>query len=109
MTDAAPERIWFAPDEGCTDRHGWAGVQSGKDRLYWETDSAHHPDDDGLPYVPETALTTAQARIAELEAALAEERNQVARYALRLVEIGEAILGPYDDAYRNSMVPENDE
>ena len=55
------------------------------------------------------ALTTAQARIAELEAALAEERNQVARYALRLVEIGEAILGPYDDAYRNSMVPENDE
>ncbi len=48
----APERIWFAPDEAETDEYGWAGVVSGKDRLFFETEPAHNPlDTDTVEYV----------------------------------------------------------
>lgn len=88
----APDRIWFAPNEAeLSSLSGWAGVVSGKDRLYFECDLNHHPDDDDVvPYV----------RADRIEALEAENRRlREALEALVLnIDAGGATLGAMADA-----------
>ncbi|MDC0657093.1 hypothetical protein N6L27_03690 [Leisingera sp. SS27] len=93
---SAPDRIWFAPDDGEISKHGWAGVQNGKDLLYWESEQAHHPNDDGELFL---RATPAREHADELAEALREVKADCeARAVSGVVPIGRSAWIALTDA-----------